>query len=289
MRLSPIRRTGRRFTLPPEGGSFALLAGWGPRRGEGEVEVRSRPGRQETESVSETARRLREAFERSQNPMLIADDQRRWVTGNDAAADLLGISRDEVPWRTIDEFTPPTARTRLEEMWEAFLASGVAEGWFELAVPERGLLPVEFSATANVLPTRHLSVLIPTDKTSVERAGSTLASGVSWRPGSESSGPVELTEREREVITLVASGFHNEEMAAQLYLSPETVKSHVQHAMEKLDVHTRAHAVAVALVTGQIVWGIRETSTPGQAAGQAPYDRRSGAPGRRSGDWPSAS
>ncbi len=197
--------------------------------------------------------------------MLIADDQRRYVTGNDAAAELLGISRDEIPWRTIDELTPPPARPRLEEMWRAFLASGVAEGWFEFSLPEKGLLPVEFSATANVLPTRHLSVLLPIDKASFEQTGSTLASGVSLQPGAKSGGPSELTEREREVITLVASGLHNEEMAAQLFVSPETVKSHVQHAMEKLDVHTRAHAVAVALVTGQIAWELDESPPPGQA------------------------
>ena len=40
--------------------------------------------------------RLRAAFDRSQNPMLIADDQRRWVTGNDAACELLGIARQEL-------------------------------------------------------------------------------------------------------------------------------------------------------------------------------------------------
>ena len=37
-------------------------------------------------------------------------------------------------------------------------------------------------------------------------------------------------------------------------MSPETVKSHVQNAMSKLGVHTRAHAVAVALVSGLIRW-----------------------------------
>jgi DNA-binding CsgD family transcriptional regulator len=43
-------------------------------------------------------------------------------------------------------------------------------------------------------------------------------------------------------------------MAELLFLSPETVKSHVHNAMGKLGVHTRAHAVAIALVTGQITW-----------------------------------
>ena len=237
----------------------------------------------------EAVLRLRTTFDQSRNPMLIADDQRRWVTGNAAACQLLGIAPEDVPWHTIDEFTPPTQRARLEKLWEEFLATGVAEGWYQFQVPKRGLLPVEFSATANVLPARHLSVLIPTESVSPERAASALAGRVSWNPVAESSGRVELTEREREVITLVAGGLHNEEMAAQLFLSTETVKTHVQHAMEKLGVHTRAHAVAVALVTGEIVWQIGEASTSGPAAGRASFDRRSGAPGRRAGDWPSAS
>jgi PAS domain S-box-containing protein len=212
----------------------------------------------ESEFPLQTATRLREAFERSRNPMLIADDQRRWVTGNDAAADLLGISRDEVPWRTMDEFTPPTARRRLEKQWEAFLTSGAAEGWYELYVPDRGPVSVEFSATANVLPARHLSVFIPPDSTSTER--SQCGGSAAWKPVVEESGRLELTNREREIMTLVASGLHSEEMAEQLFLSPETVKTHVQHAMAKLGVHTRAHAVAIALVTGQITWEIKDAS-----------------------------
>ena len=64
----------------------------------------------------------------------------------------------------------------------------------------------------------------------------------------------ELTEREREVMTLVAIGLQNRDMAERLFLSPETVKSHVRNAMTKLGSKTRAHAVAIALVTGQIPW-----------------------------------
>jgi DNA-binding CsgD family transcriptional regulator len=41
-------------------------------------------------------------------------------------------------------------------------------------------------------------------------------------------------------------------MAERLCVSPETIKSHVQNAMGKLGAHTRAHAVAIALVSGQI-------------------------------------
>jgi PAS domain S-box-containing protein len=200
--------------------------------------------------------RLRAAFERSLNPMLIADDQRRWVTGNTAACDLLGLARDEVPWRAMDDFTPPSELRRLEEQWEMFLRSGEAEGWYQLYVPERGSVPVEFSAVANVLPARHLSIFIPQDDTLTEADGVS-ARELEWIPVvAEGNGRLPLTKREREVMTLAASGLHSGEMAKRLFLSPETVKSHVHNAMGKLGAHTRAHAVAIALVTGQITWDI---------------------------------
>lgn len=208
------------------------------------------------ESDSQAAMRLRTALERSRHPMLIADDQRRWVTGNAAACDLLGVAREEIPWRTMDEFTSPGERKRLEEQWGAFLASGGAEGWYQLYVPDRGQVPVEFSATANVLPARHLSVFIPPDETSAEQA-TPFVREATWAPVAvEGAGRLQLTEREREIMTLVASGLQSGDIAERLFLSPETIKSHVHNALVKLGAHTRAHAVAIALVTGQITWEI---------------------------------
>jgi DNA-binding CsgD family transcriptional regulator len=205
----------------------------------------------DTDSVA----RLRMVFEHSRNPMLIADDQRRWVTANQAACELLGIARDEIPWHTMDEFTPESDREWLEAQWEAFLANGAAEGLYQLYVPERGPVPVEFSATANVLPERHLSVFIPPDELSTEQVQSALSQQQPWAPtASRSSGKTQLTDREREIMTLVASGLQSGDIADRLYLSPETIKSHVHNAMGKLGAHTRAHAVAIALVGGQITW-----------------------------------
>jgi len=197
------------------------------------------------------ASHLRSAFALSQHPMLIADDQRRWVTANTAASDLLGITQEEVSWHTMDEFVPPDAREELDEAWEQFLANGAAEGWYKLYIPARGPVPVEFSATANVLPSRHLSVFIPADGSSGPHE-----SGVpTWKPvPAESAGRLRLTDREREIMTLVASGLQSADIAERLFLSPETIKSHVQNAMGKLGAHTRAHAVAIALVTEQISW-----------------------------------
>ncbi|MEA2348528.1 MAG: hypothetical protein QOG62_2315 [Thermoleophilaceae bacterium] len=202
--------------------------------------------------------RLRVAFERTPHPMLIADNQRRWVTGNDAAAELLGISRVEIPWHGMDDFTPSTERQRLQNGWGVLLAAnGEAEGRGELYLANRGSVPIEFSATANVQPGRHLSVVIPLCAHPFEMAKDASDPDATWtRLWAEERRMVELTEREREVVTLVASGLQSAVIAERLFVSSETVKSHVQNAMRKLGVHTRAHAVAVALVTGQITWDL---------------------------------
>src|SRR5918994_1498844 len=55
-----------------------------------------------------------------------------------------------------------------------------------------------------------------------------------------------LTTRELEVLRLVADGHTNEEIAQRLHLARETVKSHVRNLLAKLQVGSRAHAVAVA-------------------------------------------
>ena len=57
----------------------------------------------------------------------------------------------------------------------------------------------------------------------------------------------QLTKREREVLRLLADGLSNEEIGKRLFLSPETVRTHVQKAMRRLEADTRTQAVAVAL------------------------------------------
>jgi DNA-binding NarL/FixJ family response regulator len=56
-----------------------------------------------------------------------------------------------------------------------------------------------------------------------------------------------LTQRERDVLRLLANGQSNEEIGKALYISPETVRTHVRKAMDKLEADTRTEAVAKAL------------------------------------------
>jgi DNA-binding NarL/FixJ family response regulator len=57
----------------------------------------------------------------------------------------------------------------------------------------------------------------------------------------------DLTQRERDVLRLLADGLANEEIGKRLYISAETVRTHVRKAMDKLDADTRTQAVARAL------------------------------------------
>jgi DNA-binding NarL/FixJ family response regulator len=62
----------------------------------------------------------------------------------------------------------------------------------------------------------------------------------------------EPTMREIEVLQLVADGLVNREIGQRLFLSEETVKSHVRHLLAKLQARSRAHAVAVGFRRGLI-------------------------------------
>jgi DNA-binding NarL/FixJ family response regulator len=65
----------------------------------------------------------------------------------------------------------------------------------------------------------------------------------------------ELTDRERDVLVLVARGLSNEEIAGRLVISPLTAKSHVRNILRKLDCHDRAALVAIAYENGLITPG----------------------------------
>ena len=79
----------------------------------------------------------------------------------------------------------------------------------------------------------------------------------SLRPGAEDVLPALdlLTEREREILVLVAHGLSNDDIAERLYISPLTAKTHVNRAMTKLNVRDRAQLVVLAYQSGLVRQG----------------------------------
>jgi DNA-binding NarL/FixJ family response regulator len=87
----------------------------------------------------------------------------------------------------------------------------------------------------------------------VKAVRSVAAGGVYIDPGLASllaprpSVAARLTDRERQVFDLLATGMTGEQAAAELFVSPDTVRTHVRNGMRKLGARTRAHAIAIAV------------------------------------------
>lgn len=178
-------------------------------------------------------------FTRSANPMLLADNDRRYVEANEAAVALLGYSRDEILELRIDDLTPADIRDSIEEVWAGFLAEGSAAGTYPLLCADGSTLEVEYNATTYILPGLHLTIFLqPVDEQHTD-------------PDPLPEDMV-LTPREREVLGRVAMGESSAEIAQALVISPETVRQHVQNALHKLGARTRAQAIGIALRTGQL-------------------------------------
>jgi len=61
-----------------------------------------------------------------------------------------------------------------------------------------------------------------------------------------------LTQREREILKLIAEGYTNQEIAQKLYISVKTVQTHRAHILEKLGLHDRTELVRYAIRKGLI-------------------------------------
>lgn len=180
------------------------------------------------------------SFRNSLVPMVIADDARRYVAANSAACLLLRMSEKGVCQLRIDDLTPPESRAAVEPLWNEMIREGVQQGTFELMMPDGGRVRVDYSATANVEPGRHLSVLMfpPADADS--------------HPSLSENRPGLLSAREREVLGMVAMGRGTSWIAAAIGVSSSTVETHVRHCLAKLGARNRAHAIVLGLRAGEI-------------------------------------
>lgn len=174
-------------------------------------------------------------FERSAHPIVLLGEDRRIIDANDAAVALWGGKREDLIGRSIVDSIEPSERAEAEQEWEGFLRSGEYSGQRDLLRADGTTVHVGFAARGALVGGRQLATYVAMKEDEHEAGG-----------GREKL-ELPLTDREREVVTLIALGYETDQIAAELHISRETVRSHVRNAMSRLHVHTRAQLVAVTL------------------------------------------
>jgi DNA-binding CsgD family transcriptional regulator len=158
------------------------------------------------------------------------------------------LPREEIVKHRVDEYVPPEFQGDFVERWQEFLREGGTSAEHDWYFPAEGRRVPIVAGTAGIRPRQHLIVVFPW--ATHEEADAALPAEVEKV---EMAGrQFTLTDREREVLTLLALGDTGDQIADQLFISPDTVRTHLQHAREKLGATTRGHAIALALGAGEI-------------------------------------
>jgi PAS domain S-box-containing protein len=178
------------------------------------------------------------AFNQSRNAMVLLDDQRRVVEANAAFVRLLGRERAGVRGRPVWELVAGAPLFDARD-WADALALGHFSGEATLRHADGSDVKVQWGATTEVVTGRRLVLVVAL---STSRWGARFR-----RPREEEPASGTLSAREREVVRLIALGESGPEIAAELHITHDTVRTHVRNAMAKLGARSRAHLVAKAL------------------------------------------
>ncbi len=92
-------------------------------------------------------------------PILIADNDRHYREASVGASKLLGLPREKIIGKSLDDFAEPSFKPVISQRWRDFLKEGEQEGILRLVGPDGGPREVEYLAKGNVLPVRHVLVL----------------------------------------------------------------------------------------------------------------------------------
>jgi PAS domain S-box-containing protein len=181
--------------------------------------------------------------------MSVVDGERRIVEINRATLDFFGYRREELIG-ALAGFSVVDQEQR--EIADAFDELREANEYFGERVTKLACgrqLRVQFAGHVTRIG-GHWVTLFVTLSAYAEPDGPELIGAEA--PASSNGDRSRLTAREREIVRLVALGSGTRQIATELGLSPETVRSHVRNAMSKTDSHTRARLVAIALAEGLI-------------------------------------
>ncbi len=184
------------------------------------------------------------AFKRSSNAMALTDDHRRQVDVNTAWLRMLGCRRDALIGHAVYEFIRGDPLLTDEE-WQAALRRDESVGTAEVVRADGEVVKAQFAMHPEVVTGQSFALFVAL---SMSRSGRHFR-----RDTDEELEGQALSEREREIVRLVALGASGPEIAEQLHISHNTVRTHVNKAMTKMGARSRAHLVAKALGEGHVL------------------------------------
>ena len=182
-------------------------------------------------------------FKRSRNAVALVDDNRINVEVNGAFLRLVGRKRAEVVGHPIFDLLAGGPRLPLRE-WRAVVRRGEWTGDADIVRGDGTLAAVEYAAHPEVVTGRRLVLVVVLHT----HRGSRRYRVTDGEPGPAAP----LTEREREIVHLVALGMTSAEIADELHIALNTVRTHVRNAMAKVNARSRSHLVAVSLGEGHL-------------------------------------
>src|SRR5690348_7628283 len=92
-------------------------------------------------------------------PILITDDTGNFRDASVGVGKLLGLPREEIIGRPVDDFVPSDVQPEVSQLWRTLQEQGEQEGTLRLVGPDASLREVEYTAKGNVLPVRHVLAL----------------------------------------------------------------------------------------------------------------------------------
>lgn len=178
---------------------------------------------------------FRTVFDGSGSPMTLIDEALVRVDVNAATCALYGLDREDLVGHRIDGMLVDGRLPDTSPTWDEVVARGAASGRAVVVRPDGARVEVDFAAHAGRIGGRPLVLVVVTEAEEEDAAGSSASAGMP------------LTSREQEVVRLLALGRTSREIADEMFLSHETVRTHVRNAMAKVEARTRAQLVAIAL------------------------------------------
>lgn len=187
-------------------------------------------------------------FEQSRNPMALIDEEMLYVDVNPVHAEVFGRSRDDIVGTRLDAYLPDNELPTVEAEHNEFLAAGEYSGERRYIRADGTVVRVQYAAASETITGRKLALFV-SNVVEEDEADADNGAGASHAVLSNGEG---LSPREGEVVRLVAMGKTSRQIAEELTVSTETVRTHIRNALAKTGTRTRAQLVAKIMAHGSL-------------------------------------